>query len=156
MDEIKNAYRRLALKYNPKVSKDKDSERRFVEINEAYSHLSDEYKRRQYDQFTFGELLPSHAHSIFSDFFTDRDFISEADRKLFKPLIKQTDKMMKRMMRDPTLGWSGFNVPRLGWDSSMMPSNMLAPSRLWDSDISSRMWDVDLMRPSLMSSEMDI
>lgn len=51
-DEIKRAYRKLALKYHPdKTKNDKDSEQRFKEVNEAYQVLSNSAKRQQYDQF---------------------------------------------------------------------------------------------------------
>jgi len=51
-DEIKSAYRRLALKHHPdRNSGNKDSESAFKEINEAYSVLSDAGKRGIYDQF---------------------------------------------------------------------------------------------------------
>lgn len=48
--EIKKAYRRLARKYHPDVSKEKDAERRFKEINEAHAVLSDTSKRSAYDE----------------------------------------------------------------------------------------------------------
>lgn len=50
-DEIKSAFRKLAKKYHPDVSKEADAEAKFKEIQEAYSVLSDETKRQQYDQF---------------------------------------------------------------------------------------------------------
>lgn len=50
-DDIKRAYRRLARKYHPDVSKEKDAESRFQEVNEAYQVLQDPEKRKAYDQF---------------------------------------------------------------------------------------------------------
>ncbi len=50
-DEIKSAFRKLAKKYHPDVSKEPDAEAKFKEVQEAYAVLSDEGKRRQYDQF---------------------------------------------------------------------------------------------------------
>lgn len=50
-DEVKKSYRRLARKYHPDINKEKDAEEKFKEINAAYEILSDEKKRKQYDQF---------------------------------------------------------------------------------------------------------
>jgi curved DNA-binding protein len=49
-DDIKNAYRKLARKYHPDVSKLADAEQRFKEINEANEVLKDPEKRAAYDQ----------------------------------------------------------------------------------------------------------
>ncbi|WP_310599276.1 DnaJ C-terminal domain-containing protein [Desulfobulbus sp.] len=51
-DEIKKAYRKLAVKYHPdKNPGDKKAEEKFKEISEAYAVLSDQEKRQQYDTF---------------------------------------------------------------------------------------------------------
>ena len=49
-DEIKKAFRRLARKYHPDVSKEPNAEARMKEVNEAYAVLSDPEKRAAYDQ----------------------------------------------------------------------------------------------------------
>ena len=50
-DEIKSAFRKLAKKYHPDVSKEPNAAEKFKEAQEAYAVLSDKEKRRQYDQF---------------------------------------------------------------------------------------------------------
>ena len=51
-EEIKRAYRKLAMKYHPdKNPNKKEAEERFKEINEAYAVLSDKEKRKQYDMY---------------------------------------------------------------------------------------------------------
>ena len=53
-DELKRAYKKLAIKYHPdKNPGDKEAEEKFKEAAEAYDVLSDEKKRAQYDQFGF-------------------------------------------------------------------------------------------------------
>ena len=48
--DIKKAYRKLARKYHPDVSKEKDAEARFKELGEAYEVLKNPEKRAAYDQ----------------------------------------------------------------------------------------------------------
>lgn len=71
-DEIKKAYRKLAMKYHPDHSKgDKAAEEKFKKISEAYAVLSDKEKRQQYD--TFGST-DFHQRYSQEDIFKNFDF----------------------------------------------------------------------------------
>ena len=74
-DEIKKAYRKLALQHHPDRNPgDKQAEEKFKEVSEAYSVLSDAQKRSQYDQFghaAFGESGPFSGGFDFSGGFED-------------------------------------------------------------------------------------
>ncbi|UCC99213.1 MAG: molecular chaperone DnaJ [Phycisphaerales bacterium] len=64
-DEIKRAYRRMAMKYHPdKNPNDKDAETKFKECAEAYEVLSDQNKRQRYDQFGHEGLRGSGMHDF--------------------------------------------------------------------------------------------
>lgn len=60
-DEIKKAYRKLAKKYHPDLNPgDKEAEKNFKELNEAYEILSDKDKRARYDQFGHAGVDPNY------------------------------------------------------------------------------------------------
>ena len=76
--EIKSAFRKLAKKYHPDVSKEPDAAEKFKEAQEAYAVLSDESKRRQYDQYghaAFDQMNGGAGYDFsgfdFSDIFGD-------------------------------------------------------------------------------------
>ena len=59
-EEIKKAFRRMALKYHPDRNQgDKDAEEKFKEVNEAYSVLSDPEMKKKYDMFGFAGVDPT-------------------------------------------------------------------------------------------------
>ena len=76
-DEIKKAYRKLAIKYHPdKNPGDKQAEEKFKEAAEAYSILSDPDKKAKYDQFGHAGVEGagpdfSQGFGGFSDIFND-------------------------------------------------------------------------------------
>jgi molecular chaperone DnaJ len=69
-DEIKDAYRKLAMQFHPDRNKSPEAEERFKEISEAYAVLSDDQKRQQYN--TLG-------HSGFDQRYTEEDIFRGAD-----------------------------------------------------------------------------
>src|SRR3954453_14699337 len=73
-EEIKRAYRRLAMKYHPdRADGDKsEAELRFKECAEAYEVLSDPAKRKRYDQFGHGGVSGQHdfSHMDIGDIFS--------------------------------------------------------------------------------------
>lgn len=111
--EIQEAYRTQALKYHPKVNeKDPESERKFVEISEAYNHLSDMTRRKHYDDYRFGELVPFNSHSIFDDFFNTNPFLMEEDTDFFKPILGRPSRFLKEFDRD--FGKEFMDIEKLG------------------------------------------
>ena len=84
IEELKKAYRKLAVKYHPdKNPGDKQAEERFKEINEAYAVLSDPKKKEQFDQFGSNNFHQRYSQEdIFrgfnvDDLFKDQGFGTE-------------------------------------------------------------------------------
>jgi curved DNA-binding protein len=91
-DEIKKAYRKLAMKYHPDHAKgDKAAEEKFKQVSEAYAVLSDKEKRQQYD--TFGS-------SGFHQRYSQEDIFRGFD--------------MEDLLRGFGLGGAGFSTGRRG------------------------------------------
>ncbi|HAT8179645.1 TPA: DnaJ domain-containing protein [Legionella pneumophila] len=81
--DIKMAYRKLARKYHPDISKEPDAEERFKEMAEAYEALKDPKKRSEYDQYLKYKEFNPQSHGFtgqrtqeqpFQEFHFDSDF----------------------------------------------------------------------------------
>ena len=77
--DIKLAFRRLAKKYHPDVNKDAGAEEKFKEAQEAYAVLSDEKRRKQYDQFGHAAFDGNGAGSAGGFDFSGFDFSDFSD-----------------------------------------------------------------------------
>src|SRR5882724_2728040 len=97
-EELKKAYRKLALKYHPDKNPDnKEAEEKFKEVGEAYEVLSDQQKRAAYDRFGHAAFSPGmgagaagHTGGGFHDpFEVFRDVFGSAGGGIFDDFIEQ-------------------------------------------------------------------
>ena len=132
-DEIKKAYRRLAMKFHPDRNKDDDSaaaEKKFKEAKEAYEVLKDAEKRATYDQFGHDGLKAGpRGHGgqgtdgfgdIFGDVFGD---ISGGARRGGGPLYQG----LKSLRINSAMGDRG--IMALGSLRNSSPANQALPSK---------------------------
>ncbi|GAA8944820.1 DnaJ family protein [Helicobacter pylori] len=116
-DEIKKSYRRLARKYHPDLNKTKEAEEKFKEINAAYEILSDEEKRRQYDQF--GDNMFDGQN--FSDFARSRSASEDLDDILSS--IFGRGGFSQRFSQN-SQGFSGFNFSNFAHEDLDMTTTL--------------------------------
>jgi molecular chaperone DnaJ len=86
-NQIKSAYRKLAVQFHPDKNKDPSATEKFQKITEAYEILSDTEKRKQYDNSKngipfapfspFAPMDPTRAQEIFRNMFQNNPFMSK-------------------------------------------------------------------------------
>ena len=105
-EDIKKAYKKLALKYHPDRNKEPGAEEKFKEIGEAYSILSDDEKRKTYDNYGFDGLkndgpMPDFSN-IFSNIFGNFGSFGDFDDMGFSGF--------SRKQREPDNRKNGFDI----------------------------------------------
>jgi curved DNA-binding protein len=87
--DIKIAYRKLARKYHPDISKESNAEERFKEMGEAYEVLKDPTKRKEYDQYLKNKAFNQNAqHSAQHAYSANpHQYTQEFDTDLFESLF---------------------------------------------------------------------
>ncbi len=106
-EEIKKAYRVLAMKYHPDRNQgDAAAEKKFQQINNAYSVLSDESKRRQYDLYGSSSMSGSYGPSS-SDYRAQYDYTENPFWKFYSSQQNQssTDSNDDGQSQNQTFTW---------------------------------------------------
>lgn len=111
--DIKRAYRKMARKYHPDVSKEKDSEERFKEVREAYEALNDPQKRAIYNQLAANWQInqdfrsPSNGENdtqFYGNLYKDRDQFKIFRDMFFKSLAAEASQFTGKSQFMFTLG----------------------------------------------------
>ncbi|HET7643296.1 MAG TPA: molecular chaperone DnaJ [Nitrososphaeraceae archaeon] len=110
-DDIKNAYRKLALKFHPDRNKSPGAEDKFKEISEAYAVLSDDEKKTRYD--TYGHVGTDDAfrgsEANFEEIFKDMGFGGFA-KTIFEQMFGGRGGGGGRFEGSDPFGGFGFNI----------------------------------------------
>src|SRR5271154_1044831 len=107
-DDIKGAYRKLALQFHPDRNKDPGAEERFKQISEAYAVLSDDDKRKQYD--TYGK------EGVYQKYGSEEEVFRGAD---FSDVFRGTNFGGFDDVFSQLFGGAGRRGPRRGDDLSL-------------------------------------
>lgn len=131
-DDIKKAYRKLALKWHPDKNPDnkEEAERKFKEVAEAYEVLSDKSKRDAYDRY--GTNKPTGASSPeFSSDFQGFNFTFRSPEEVFAEFFCGQDPFSMFFDDFSSFGGSSFGGSSFGGSSFAGSSSRMGPSRFF-------------------------
>ena len=110
-DEIKKAYRKLALKYHPDRNKDnKEAEAKFKEASEAYHVLSDKGRKSNYDQFGHAAFEGAGGRGGFSNFDFTNAFSDIFGSDIFEDFFEGFGGAGGRRRRRSSSGYRGEDL----------------------------------------------
>ena len=116
--DIKSAFRKLAKKYHPDVSKEENAAEKFKEAQEAYAVLSDPEKRKQYDEFGHSAFNnPNGGFSGFEGF--DFGNVSDIFEDIFEGMGFSTGRSRKRNANAPRKGADILNHMTIDFDEAV-------------------------------------
>ena len=116
--DIKSAFRKLAKKYHPDVSKEENAAEKFKEAQEAYAILSDPEKRKQYDQFGHSAFNnPNGGFSGFEGF--DFGNVSDIFEDIFEGMGFSTGRSRKRNANSPRKGADILNHMTIDFEEAV-------------------------------------
>ena len=134
-EEIGRAYRALAKRYHPDVNPDRNAQKRFIEITEAYQILSDPKKRRVYDQF--GPSTPKHRKKTEREVSQDEktDLSPEKQIEVQRLLLERFRKLYNISVpkRYPPLRtYNGFGIMLMGFLPLQCRVTVEYQGKLWE------------------------
>lgn len=129
-EEIKKAFRQLALRHHPDKNpgREKEAEAKFKEMNEAYGILGDETRRRQYDQYRKSPFAHAGAggpsydqEQVFRNSFSDPAFMADLDRMFREAGLRFDQEFVNNVFGRGGKGGFTFRVyswPGGGWSNT--------------------------------------
>ena len=128
LSKIKKAYRTVIKQYHPDLTQTKESTERFLEIREAYETLSDDAKRRQYDEQLAGQgsdvtisRVPETIETMHTPFDRPREWFASFTDEFFEGFLPGFFDTDKGRIRSKDLYFEAILSPREAAEGGLFP-----------------------------------